>query len=314
MMKVHRTPDSRFEGLPDFDFKPNYQTIVDNDGTELRVHYIDEGPRDAAPIVLMHGNPTWSYLYRKMIPGLVAAGHRVLAVDLIGCGRSDKPAKKKYYTQRRHVEWMTKWYEAMELRKVTLFCQDWGGTIGLTIVAEQPERFDRVVAANTGLLDGRFNNRWLRVWQRVMRFLPMFPFKKALGGAIINPAFTAADFAGYKAPFDTLSAQAGILKFPMLLGVYPHQQSAIENRKTLAKLGEFDKPFLTLFATRDPVTKGGERALIKLVPGCKGQPHERISGAGHFLQEDKPDELVEAVVNFIASTSSVESDELEPTQ
>ncbi len=301
-MKVCRTPDSCFANLPGYDFEPHYKMIEDDDGTQLRVHFVDVGPSDAQPILLMHGNPSWAFLYRKMIPGLAATGRRVIAVDLIGCGRSDKPAKRKYYTQARHVDWMTKWVQAMDLNNITLFCQDWGGTIGLNLVAEMPERFDRVVAANTGLPIGDGANKTLRTWQRLMKFLPSFPLKSAFRKTVKSEDFSDEVLRGYLAPFPGRSYQAGIMQFPQLIAVFADNPSVAQNRSALEKLGRFDKPFLTLFGNRDPVTRGLEKVFIDGVPGAKGQKHKIIRGAGHFIQEDRPDDLVAEIIPFLDVT------------
>ena len=175
-MKILRTPDDRFVNLPDFNYAPHYTTVRDEDGTEIRIHHIDEGPRDADPILLMHGNPTWAFLYRKMIPGLLKSGKRVIAVDLVGCGRSDKPAAKSDYTLARHYDWMSKWLQAMNLKNITLFCQDWGGTIGIYLVSLHPERFARVVAANTGLPLGEGENEFMKMWVGMMKEATEFPW------------------------------------------------------------------------------------------------------------------------------------------
>lgn len=299
MMKVLRTPDSCFENLPGYDFRPNYTTIKDNDGTELRIHYVDEGPQDAEPILLMHGNPAWAYLYRKMIPGLLTTGRRVIAVDFVGCGRSDKPAKQKYYTLDRHIDWMTKWLLALDLNHITLFCQDWGGVIGLNLVADLPERFDRVIAANTGLPVGDGANKALRIWQRVMKFLPAFPMRFALKPAIQTEDFSDEEYRAYLAPFPQWKYQAGILSFAQLIPVFPNNPGAPRNRAALKKLEQFDKPFLTLFGTRDPISKGMEVTLQNHIPGTKGQNHKRISGAGHFIQEDKSEVLIAEIIPFL---------------
>lgn len=303
MMKVRRTPDRHFEDLADYSYAPNYQMIEDEDGTPLRVHYVDVGPKDAAPILLMHGNPSWAYLYRKMIPGLAETGRRVIAVDLIGCGRSDKPAKKSDYTQARHVHWMGEWIRRMELDSITLFCQDWGGTIGLNLVAEMPERFDRVITSNTGLPIGDGANKTLRVWQRVMKILPFFPLKTAFKRAIKSESFTDEVLAGYLAPYPGRKYQSGILQFPQLIAVFPDNPGVAQNKRALEALRSFEKPFLTLFGNRDPVTKGFEKELIDLVPGAKGQNHKIIKGAGHFSQEDRPDELVAEIIPFLEVTA-----------
>lgn len=299
MMKVLRTPDSCFDNLPGYDFQPHYLTIKDDDGTPLRVHYIDCGPQDAEPILLMHGNPSWVYLYRKMIPTLLKTGRRVIAVDLIGCGRSDKPAKRKYYTQTRHIDWMQKWLLRLDLNHITLFCHDWGGVIGLNLVADLPERFDRVIAANTGLPAGDGGNRALRIWQRVMRFLPLFPMRFALKPAIQTENFSDDEYRAYLAPFPSRKYQAGILSFTQLIPIFPDNPGVPQNREALRKLQQFDKPFLTLYGTRDPISKGMERTLQEHIPGTKGQNHQRIRGAGHFIQEDKPEELLAGIIPFL---------------
>ena len=299
MMNVYRTPDSCFENLPDYDFEPHYLMIKDDNGTELRVHYVDEGPQDAEPILLMHGNPAWVYLYRHMIPGLLTSGRRVIAVDLIGCGRSDKPAKQSDYTQARHVAWMEKWLLALDLQNITLFCQDWGGVIGLNLVANHPERFDRVIAANTGLPSGKGGNRALRMWQRIMKIIPLFPMRFALKPAMQREDFSDAEFRAYLAPYPGRKYQAGILSFTQLISVFPDNPGAQQNRVALEKLKQFDKPFLTLFGTRDPMSKGGEKVLQKYIPGAKGQNHKLIRGAGHFIQDDKPDEMVAETLLFL---------------
>ncbi|MFO0350498.1 MAG: haloalkane dehalogenase, partial [Alphaproteobacteria bacterium] len=200
-MKILRTPDDRFVNLPDFNYVPHYTTVRDQDGTEIRIHHIDEGPRDGKPILLMHGNPTWSYLYRKMIGPLAAAGHRVIAVDLVGCGRSDKPAAKSDYTLARHYDWMSKWLTAMNLKDITLFCQDWGGTIGLYLVSAHPERFARVIASNTGLPEGQGESEFMKMWVGMMRAATTFPFPMLPQGMVHK--LTDAEFAAYMAPFPT---------------------------------------------------------------------------------------------------------------
>jgi haloalkane dehalogenase len=300
MMKILRTPDECFENLPGFDYEPHYVTIKDDDGTDIRIHYLDEGPRDAQPILLMHGNPSWSYIYRKMIPGLLATGRRVIAVDLVGCGRSDKPAKKKYYTLARHIDWIEKWLVAMDLNNITLVCQDWGGTIGLNVMVDNPERFDRVVMANTGIPTGDGGNRWLKVWLFVMKYLPSFPW-----GIAFKPTVKAEDFddnifdAYRKAPFPQRKYQAGIRQFPQLISIFPDNPGVPQNRAAWKKLKQFNKPLLTLYGNLDPVTKGQEAKYIKGVPGAKGQNHKIIKGGGHFIQEDKPDELVAEIIPFL---------------
>ncbi|WP_206045348.1 haloalkane dehalogenase [Oceanicoccus sagamiensis] len=299
MMKVLRTPDSCFDNLPGYNYEPHYTTIKDDDGTEIRIHSIDEGPRDAEPILLMHGNPSWSYIWRKMIPGLLETGRRVIAVDLVGNGRSDKPAKKSDYTLARHVDWIEKWLLANDLNNITLVCQDWGGTIGLNVVADNPERFDRIVATNTGIPLGK-GNKWLYWWLKIMKWMPLFPFKTAFRKAILNPDFSDEEFAAYrKAPFPRQKYQSGIRQFPQLITVFPDNPGLPQNLAAWEKLKTFEKPVITLFGNKDPISRGMDRLFQRDIRGAQGQNHKRIDGGGHFIQEDKPDELVAEIIPFL---------------
>jgi haloalkane dehalogenase len=298
-MKLLRTPDERFENLEGYAFEPHYTNVTDANGTVLRIHHLDEGPRDAAPILLMHGNPTWAYLYRNFIPGLVAAGHRVIAVDLVGCGRSDKPADREDYTQARHIDWLTKWLLALDLRGITLFCQDWGGTLGLHLVAAHPERFARVIASNTGMPLGEGESEFMKMWVGMMRDAQEFPLEQMLPSGMTR-VLTPGEFAAYQAPFPDPSFESAICHFPMLIAVQPDNPGVAANREAWAKLGRFEKPFLTLFGAQDPVTKGGEKGLIEHVPGARGQKHHVFPDASHFIQEDEPKALVERILAFIA--------------
>ena len=299
-MKVLRTPDERFAALEGYAFEPRYTEVRDDDGSLLRIHHLDEGPRDAAPILLMHGNPTWAYLYRRFVPPLVAAGHRVVAVDLVGCGRSDKPAERADYTQARHVDWLTQWLLKLDLRDVTLFCQDWGGTLGLHLVAAHPERFARIVAANTGMPLGEGENEFMKMWVGMMREAKTFPLQQMLPGGMIH-TLTPGEQAAYQAPFPDPSYEAGICQFPLLIAVQPDNPGVPANRAAWERLGHFDKPFLTLFGARDPVTRGGEKRLQEHIPGAAGQPHHVFPDASHFIQEDVPEELVARLEAFIAA-------------
>jgi haloalkane dehalogenase len=300
-MKVLRTPDERFQGLDGYDFAPHYTEVKDADGTPIRIHHVDEGPKEAAPILLMHGNPTWVYLYRNFIPKLAVAGHRVIAVDLVGCGRSDKPAEKDDYTQSRHIDWLEKWLQALDLSDITLFCQDWGGTLGLHLVANHPDRFDRVIVANSGLPLGEGEDEFMKMWVGMMREATNFPFEQMLPTGMVHE-ITESERAAYQAPFPDGSFEAGIIKFPMLIAVQPDNPGVPENRAAWEKLGRFNKPLLTLFGSQDPVTKGGEKNIIEHVPGAIGQAHELFAEASHFLQEDVPEELVDRILKFIEAT------------
>jgi haloalkane dehalogenase len=299
-MKVLRTPDECFEGLEGYDFAPHYTQVTDEDGSAIRIHHVDEGPRDGAPILLMHGNPTWAYLYRNFIPTLAAAGHRVIAVDLVGCGRSDKPSERADYTQARHVDWLMQWLTAMDLRDLTLFCQDWGGTLGLHLVAEQPDRFRGVIASNTGMPQGEGEGEFMKMWVKMMRDAVTFPMDQMLPTGMTHE-ITPGELAAYKAPFPDPSYEAGICRFPMLIAVQADNPGVPANKEAWKKLGSFEKPFLTLFGAKDPVTRGGEQLLQQHVPGASGQAHQVFPNASHFIQEDVPDELVRHILAFARS-------------
>lgn len=300
-MLVLRTPDARFEGLEGYPFAPHYTEIADAGGAALRIHHVDEGPRGAAPVLLMHGEPSWSYLYRKMITGLAARGHRVVAPDLIGFGKSDKPAEQDDYTFERHVAWMSAWLGRLDLSNITLFCQDWGGLIGLRLVAAFPERFARVVVGNTGLPTGTGMTEGFKAWLEFSQKVPVFPV-----GFIVNGGTTrdlsAAEQAAYDAPYPDETYKSGARVFPRLVPVTPEHASVAENKAAWSVLEAFDKPFLTAFSDKDMVTAGGEKVFQARVPGAKGQKHTIIKGGGHFLQEDAPDELTEVIDGFIRET------------
>jgi haloalkane dehalogenase len=295
-MEILRTPDERFTGLPGYGFEPHY---VEVDG--LRIHYVDEGPASADVVLMMHGEPSWSYLYRKMIPVITAAGYRVVAPDLVGFGRSDKPGQREDYTYQRHVDWMSGWLEAVELRHITLVCQDWGGLIGLRLAAEYGERFDRIVAANTGLPTGdRPMGEAFLAWQRYSQTTPDFHVGGIVKGGCVSD-LSPDVVAAYDAPFPDDRYKAGARQFPLLVPTSPDDPAAVPNRKAWEVLARWEKPFLTAFSDSDPVTRGGDRVFQKMIPGAKGQPHTTIIGAGHFLQEDKGEELAQVVVDFMAA-------------
>jgi haloalkane dehalogenase len=300
-MDVLRTPDERFRDLPDWDFEPHHVTVTADDGTELRVAYVDEGPRGAAPVLCMHGEPSWSYLYRHMIPPLVDAGHRVVAPDLVGFGRSDKPAERTEYTYQRHVEWMSSWLEQVDLRDITLVCQDWGGLIGLRLVTAFPDRFARVVAANTFLPTGdRDPGDAFRNWQRFSQETEVFD------SGVIVAMGTTTDLppevvAAYNAPFPEDRYTAGARQFPLLVPTSPDDPASGPNRAAWEVLERWDKPFLCAFSDRDPITARADQPFVHKVPGASGQPHTTIEGGGHFLQEDRGPELAEVVHRFITA-------------
>ncbi len=303
-MQTVRTPDDRFEGLPDFPFAPHYADVpADTAEGTLRVHFLDEGPADAAPVLLMHGEPSWSFLYRHMIPVLVEAGHRVVAPDLVGFGRSDKPTEQADYTYARHVAWMRALlFDHLDLQDVTFFGQDWGGLVGLRLVADSPDRYARVCVGNTGLPTGDATpSDAFLAWQRFSQTTDEFPV-----GAIIDGGTTTAlapeVVAAYDAPFPDDSYKAGARIFPTLVPTSPDDPAAADNRAAWQVLEAFDRPFLCAFSDQDPVTGGGERTFLGRVAGAEGQPHVTIEGGGHFLQEDRGPELARVLVDFIAAT------------
>ena len=293
-MDVLRTPDDRFADLPDFPFAPHY---VEVDG--LRMHHLDEGPADAPVVLLLHGEPSWSYLYRWMIPALVDAGLRAVAIDLIGFGRSDKPANRKDYTYQSHVDWTWAAIEAIGLTDITLVCQDWGGLIGLRLVGEHPERFARVVAANTTLPTGdQHPGEAFLAWQRFSQETPEFPVGAIVNGGCVSE-LSAEVIAAYDAPFPDETYKAGARQFPTLVPTSPDDPAAVPNRAAWAGLQRFNRPFLCAFSDSDPITRGADAPLRTLIPGAAGQPHVTIAGGGHFLQEDRGRELAEVVVDFV---------------
>lgn len=291
-MQSLRTPDARFEGLPDYSFEPNYCEVAEG----LRLHYVDVGPRDGRIIVLMHGEPSWSYLYRFMIKQLSGAGYRVLAPDLIGFGKSDKPTELSDYSYSGHVAWMQSWLDYVDVQDAVLFCQDWGGMIGLRLVADNPDRFAAVMAGNTGLPigRGRTSEEFLK-WQDFSQTVPEFPTGKILQGAVVRE-LSADEVSAYDAPYPDETYKAGARIFPALVPTNPDMDGVAENLKAWEVLKAWDKPFVTAFSDQDPVTKGGERIFKKLVPGAAGQPHQILKGGGHFLQEDVHVELSEMLI------------------
>jgi haloalkane dehalogenase len=294
-MKALRTPKSRFKNLPDYNFGANY---VDIGG--LRMHYVDEGPRDADPVLMLHGEPSWSYLYRHMIRPIADAGYRAIAPDLIGFGKSDKPRKRRDYSYLAHVTWMQHFLEKLDLRDITLVCQDWGSLIGLRLAAENEQRFAMIVLSNGGLptgdqqMPGAF-----QIWRAFARFSPWFPIGRIVQSGTIAklpPEVVAA----YDAPFPSSAYKAGARAFPMLVPTTPDDPASAANRAAWKTLGGWQKPFLTAFSDRDPITRGGDRQFQKRVPGTLRQPHTTIKNAGHFLQEEKGPELAQVIIDFIS--------------
>jgi haloalkane dehalogenase len=299
-METLRTPDEQFAKLPGYPFAPHYVEIPSGDGGRLRVHYLDEGSPVGRVVLLLHGEPSWSFLYRTMIPVLANAGLRCIAPDLVGFGRSDKPVERTEYTYKRHVEWLrSALLDELALHDVTLVGQDWGGLIGLRLVGEHPERFARVVAANTFLPTGDTppGQAFLN-WQHFSQTVENFAV-----GFIVSSGTTSTPgpeiVAAYDAPFPDDRYKAGARQFPMLVPTSPDDPASAANRAAWETLRGWDKPFLTAFSDGDPITRGGDAVFQREVPGCAGQPHTTIKGAGHFLQEDRGPELAGVIVDWL---------------
>jgi haloalkane dehalogenase len=292
-VQVLRTPEERFRDLPDFPYEARSAEVG-----PLRVAYVEEGPAGGPPVLLLHGEPTWSFLYRKMLPVLAQAGLRAIAPDLVGFGRSDKPADPEAYTYAAHVAWIRGLVEALDLRDATLFGQDWGGLIGLRVVTEAPERFARIVAANTGLPDGR--HRLSAAWWRFRDFsqtveeLPVGFLVRSGCARGLDDAAVAA----YEAPFPTEAHKVGARRFPVLIPTYEDDPGAVANRRAWSVLADWRKPFHCCYSDGDPITRGADAPFRRLVPGAASSEHVTIEGAGHFLQEDAGREVAEAVVRF----------------
>ena len=300
-MDTVRTPDDRFVGLPDYDFEPHYVDIDDTEGGSLRVHYIDEGDPADPIVVLMHGEPSWCYLYRNVVGPLVDAGCRVIAPDLVGFGRSDKPTQQGDHTYARHVNWMTRvLIDHLNINDAVMFGQDWGGLIGLRVVAEAPDRFAALVVANTGLPTGhgRLSDAFLQ-WQTFARETASFPV-----GAIINGGCTsdlpAEVIAAYDAPFPDDAYTAGARVLPSLVPSSPEDPASADNIAAWEVLERFERPVATAFSDADPITAGGDAPFRSRIPGAAQAPHITIAGAGHFLQEDRPGEVAAAILQVVS--------------
>jgi haloalkane dehalogenase len=312
-MDVLRTPDEAFAELFGFPFSPHYAELSDG----LRMHYVDEGPRDAETVLLLHGQPTWAYLYRAVIDRLVAHGLRAVAPDLVGFGRSDKPAARTAHSVRGHVAWMTQFAGAVDFKGVTLVVQDWGGPIGLGMLAERPGLVGRVVAANTALhtaestLEGRLawpvhaaDDATVTVSQALLDYQrltqELVPFRPSLFVQGATTSDVSEDvLAAYDAPFADESFCAGPRQLPLLMGLTPSSECARVNRRTFESLARFDGPFVTAFSDGDPGTGGWAEVLQERVLGARGRDHVTIAGAGHFLQEDRGAELADVVLRVI---------------
>ncbi|WP_187432277.1 Haloalkane dehalogenase [Roseobacter fucihabitans] len=302
-MKVLRTPDARFDGLIDFPFEPHYLSIDDTEGGALRVHYLDEGPAAVAPVLLMHGEPTWSYLYRHMIPILTQAGHRVVAPDLVGFGRSDKPAERQDYTYQRHVDWMSDVLDQLDLHSITLVCQDWGGLIGLRLLARMPQRFIRVVVANTALPTGdQPLGAAFESWRAYSQGVAEFRAGRIVQGGSVRE-LSVPEMQAYDAPFPDESYKAGARQFPMLVPCTAEDVETQANAEAWEVLRGLEVPVLTLFGAEDKIMAGIDQVFQSQMPGAMGQSHQILPEAGHFLQEDVGLDLALRINAFMRDTA-----------
>lgn len=294
-MKVLRTPESRFEGLLDYPFSAQYVELSD---AALRMHYVDEGPKDGAVILMLHGEPSWSYLYRYMIPVCTQAGYRVIAPDLIGFGKSDKPAAVSDYSYQSHMDWMQEFIEQLDLQEITLVCQDWGSLLGLRLAAEQQQRFARIAVGNGMLPTGdQAMPLAFKAWKAFALHSPWFPISRIVEGGSAKK-FDKQLHGAYNAPFPDASFKAGARAFPKLVPTTPNDPATAANRRAWKILEQWKKPFLTTFSSGDPITRGGDVYMQKRIPGSQGQKHTTLRG-GHFLQEDSGAEFARCINQFI---------------
>jgi haloalkane dehalogenase len=327
-LEIIRTPESRFENLKDYPFNPHYVEVDAGDGAQLRMHYLDEGEGEV--ILALHGQPSWSYLYRKMIPPMVKAGYRVIAPDLVGFGKSDKPTDRASFTYANHVFWMKGFIEALDLNDVTLIGQDWGSLIGFRLLAENQERFARVVAANGGLPDGAgVPEEMSAQLHEMLKATPALSapemFAKLSGPMEDRPPFMYwvrhcdeypdfhpaevmklslnhcddEEYRAWAAPFPSEEYMAGPRQFPSLVPIIPDNPAIAANRAAWKVLESLEKPWITAYGDSDPVTRGAEKRFIDTVPGARGQAHTILAGAGHFIQDDAGEALASIIDQFI---------------
>ncbi|MDX1587887.1 MAG: haloalkane dehalogenase [Oleiphilaceae bacterium] len=297
-MDFLRTPEERFSKLLDYPFEPHYLE-VDPSIKGLRMHYLDEGPADAKPVLMLHGEPTWSYLYRHMIPVCAAAGHRVIAPDLIGFGKSDKLHSIDDYSYQTHLDWLLSLLDQLELNDITLVCQDWGSLLGLRLAAEHPERFRAIVVGNGMLPTGDEKTpaafHW---WKRFAVYSPVFPISRIIDVGSFHK-LSPDERRAYDAPFPGRHYKAAARAFPKLVPVTPDNPASEANRRAWQSLENWRKPFLTTFSNGDPITRGGDRYMQNRIPGAAGQPHVTLTG-GHFLQEDSPVPFARAINDLLS--------------
>jgi haloalkane dehalogenase len=293
MDNIIRTPEERFENLPGYNFTPNYVQL-DNG---LRMHYVDEGRKSDSVVLLLHGEPSWSFLYRYMIPPLADNNFRVIAPDLVGFGKSDKWTQQDAYSYQNHIEWLAEFIKKLELKDIVLFCQDWGGLIGLRIVANNPSLFSHIIASNTALPTGTVEvPEMFKKWRIFSQKSPDFDIGKVIEMGTIS-SLSEEVISAYNAPFPSEVYKAGARIFPMLVPIEEKDPEASNNIHAWEELMQWEKPFLTAFGSGDEIMKGADTMFQKLIPGCKNQDH-KILEAGHFIQEEKGEELAKCIIDF----------------
>jgi len=294
--KILSTPESCFEDLKDYPFQPHFVT-TDN----LQIHYVDEGPFDARPVLLLHGVPAWSYLYRHLIRNISKTGTRVVAPDLIGFGKSDKPGEAKFHTYQSHVEWITEFINILNLKEITLFCHDWGSLIGLRIAAMHPDLFTGIIVSNGMLPTGEYRiNPTFKLWKFFARYSPFIPVDYVIESGVIH-GLDKEEKRAYRAPFPSSEYKAAIRALPSRVPIFKNDPESVFNRKLWESLEKWEKPFLTVFSNKDPITSGGDIYMQKRIPGAAGQDHIKLD-AGHFIQEDSRKELAEIINRFHKKT------------
>ena len=298
MVEILTNDPSDFEGLKEWEYKENFYTLKTGYG-DMNIHYIDEGSSSEDTVLLLHGEPDWGYIYRKFIDPLVAAGARVVVPDLPGFGKSDKLSERSSYTYEKYVNWMETWMKDLKLNNITLFGQDWGGLIGLRLVAENEDMFKNVVISNTALPTGDISaGKAFEDWKNYAQTVENFH----AGGIIKGGTVKGLDqyvIDAYNAPFPDDSYKEAARQFPMLVPVTPDNPSSQKNREAWEVLKNWNKPFLCVFSEQDQIFNGVDKAFTKLIPGCQNQPHKTIQG-GHFIQEDNPEECIEAILHVLA--------------
>ena len=295
-MKILKTPENNFDFLKDYDFLPNYKNVSSDSSYELQMHYLDENSSSDQVILLLHGEPTWSYLYRKFIPPLVKQGKRVIAPDLVGFGKSDKFQDQSAYSYANHLEWLRSLINSLNLEDIVMFAQDWGGLLGLRLVAENPSLFKGMVLSNTGLPTGKGMTDGFKQWLDYSQNVEDFDVGKIVNQGSMQ-ALSNHEIAGYNAPFPSDKYKAAARAFPRFVPVTEEHAQVSENINAWRQLKKFTKPTLTMFGKNDPVFIGTESALIKKIPGANGMPHQIID-AGHFSQENQAEILVNGILSI----------------